>query len=544
MSIRIPIISEFDGSGIERAARQFADLETTGQKAAFALKKAFVPAIAAVSGLAAAAMPAIKAASDLNETMSKSNVVFGDAAKSVQEFASNAARALGQSKQQALDAASTFAIFGKAAGLAGNDLAKFSTDFVTLASDLASFNNTSPEQAIQAIGAALRGETEPLRAYGVMLNDAALKQTALELGIYDGNDALTAQQKVLAAQKLIYEQTTLAQGDFARTSDGLANQTKIMTAELENAKTKIGEALLPVILEIMPHLVDLASWVGENSKLVVVLGGAVAALATAVIAANAALKVYNTTAAITRGANVLLSNSFQGATLSAGKLGVGVGLVALTLTEFYSMMKDASAWRAFTQFANNALTLVNNTFMIVANQIRNAVTVVANGVIQIANVAIDALNALNPFQDIPRFTEYRYAAWNEGFRQFDFSGEITGTPTGDFRPGYTGNLQGMFPAITPPTGAPPPPPPPPSPGGGGTTPKKTGGLAGMTTLQISQGLANADFFSQGLDNPRVRQEITVNVTGGLATSAEIGQAVVDSIRSYNTVNGPAPIAVA
>lgn len=66
----------------------------------------------------------------------------------------------------------------------------------------------------------------------------------------------------------------------------------------------------------------------------------------------------------------------------------------------------------------------------------------------------------------------------------------------------------------------------------------------MTPAQIAQGNANADFFSAGLDNPRVRQEITVNVNGGLGTSAEIGAAVVDAIRQYNNVNGPANIAVA
>ena len=86
-------------------------------------------------------------------------------------------------QQQALDAAATFATFGGAAGLAGDDLVNFSTGFVGLASDMASFNNTTPEQAIQAIGAALRGEAEPMRQYGVLLDDATLRQKALELGL-------------------------------------------------------------------------------------------------------------------------------------------------------------------------------------------------------------------------------------------------------------------------------------------------------------------------------------------------------------------------
>ena len=213
---------------------------------------AFAAAAAAAGAMAVKiGVDAVKAASDLGETISKVNVLFGDTAKDIEKFAESAATSLGQTKQQALDAAATFATFGRSAGLSGKDLATFSTDFVKLASDLASFNNTSPEQAINAIGSALRGEAEPLRQYGVLLDDASLKQAALELGIINTTkNALTPQQKVLAAQALIYQQTSAAQGDFERTSDGLANKTRILTAQLENAKTTIGQALLPVVLEL------------------------------------------------------------------------------------------------------------------------------------------------------------------------------------------------------------------------------------------------------------------------------------------------------
>jgi hypothetical protein len=210
-------------------------------------------AVAAAAGAMAIkiGVDAVKAASDLSETISKVGVLFGDTADDIEKFADGAASSLGQTKQQALDAAATFATFGKSAGLSGKDLSKFSIDFVKLSSDLASFNNTSPEQAINAIGSALRGEAEPLRQYGVLLDDASLRQAALELGIISTTkNALTPQQKVLAAQALIYKQTGTAQGDFERTSDGLANKTRILTAQLENAKTTIGEALLPIVLEL------------------------------------------------------------------------------------------------------------------------------------------------------------------------------------------------------------------------------------------------------------------------------------------------------
>jgi hypothetical protein len=227
------------------------DVTTFGSQISAFGKKAALAFAAAGVAFGAFAKIAVSSASDLAETISKVGVLFGNSAKEIEIFAGTAAKSLGQTKQQALDAAATFAIFGTSAGLSGQELSKFSIDFVKLASDLSSFNNTSPQDAINAIGSALRGEAEPLRRYGVLLNDASLKQAALSLGIITTTtQALTPQQKVLAAQKLIFEQTTAAQGDFARTSDGLANQTKIVTAQLENMKTEIGTALLPIVLQL------------------------------------------------------------------------------------------------------------------------------------------------------------------------------------------------------------------------------------------------------------------------------------------------------
>jgi hypothetical protein len=233
---------EQDVSSFTGKLQGFSDKITTAFKVATAAAVVFAGKLA---------IDSIKAASDLGETISKVGVLFGDSAKEIEKFAEGAAQSLGQTKQQALDAAANFAIFGKSAGLSGQALTEFSTGFVSLAADLASFNNVSQDEAINAIGSALRGEAEPLRKFGVLLDDATLKNAALELGLISTTkNALTPQQKVLAAQKVIYEQTTAAQGDFARTSGGLANQTKILTAELENTKLIIGEALLPIVLEL------------------------------------------------------------------------------------------------------------------------------------------------------------------------------------------------------------------------------------------------------------------------------------------------------
>jgi hypothetical protein len=243
-------------SGLDKADKE---TRSFGDKLGTALKAGAV-AFAAL-GAAAGAMAikigkdAIGAASDFAEEISKARVIFGDASKDIEEFAETAADSLGQSKKQAVSAASTFATLGKAAGLTGKDLSKFSIGFVKLASDLASFNNTSPEDAIQAIGAALRGEAEPIRRYGILLNDATLKNEALALGLIKSTkEALSPANKVLAAQAAILKQTSDAQGDFARTSDGLANSQRILAANIEDVKITLGESLLPVALKFSDFL--------------------------------------------------------------------------------------------------------------------------------------------------------------------------------------------------------------------------------------------------------------------------------------------------
>ena len=268
MAINIPIITTFSDSGLAAANKKISAFG----KDFPGIGLAIAGVTAAVGALGVAAFAAVQKASNLNEQISKAGVIFGQSSDEVEKFAKTANRSLGLSTTAALNAASTFATFGKAAGLAGRDLVNFSTDFVTLASDLASFNNTSVDQAINAIGAALRGESEPLRAYGVLLNDATLKAEAMELGIYSGTGALGQQAKILAAQSAIYKQTGDAQGDFGRTSKGLANQQKILSATLENVQTNLGMALLPLFIKVVrffnekvtPAIEEVANAFGEQ----------------------------------------------------------------------------------------------------------------------------------------------------------------------------------------------------------------------------------------------------------------------------------------
>ena len=354
----------------EKKTESFGDkLGDFGKKAGLAL----AAATAAVGAFAIkVAVDGVKAASDLSETISKVGVLFGDSSSKIEEFAATAATSLGQTKQQALDAASTFAIFGKSAGLAGNDLVKFSTDFVTLASDLASFNNTSPEDAIQAIGSALRGEAEPLRKYGVLLDDASLKQAALELGIIKTTkEALTPQQKVLAAQELIYKQTSAAQGDFARTSDGLANSQRILTAQISNIQTEIGTALLPIVLKMTTIFSQ--EFLPVIQKIANAFTGNAGALSEGIFDVVNVIKSY-------------LIPIIDGAKNAFGDIKGAISENIDEFKNFFSVVQNLAPLIGSTIGA--ALNVIGDIAAIVINVVANVLGVVSGAI----NKAIDAIN--------------------------------------------------------------------------------------------------------------------------------------------------------
>lgn len=256
---------------------------------------------------------AVEAASDMAESMSKVNVVFDESADAIIDWSEDSAEAFGQSQQQALEAVGTFGNLFDAMGIGVDKSAEMSMGIVELASDLASFNNIDPTEALEKLRAGLVGETEPLRTLGVNLSAAAVEAKAFQMGLVDvsidmekvnratlnlekaqaaaakalkehgegsleyrdamqkvaeaetklqdalagSNVELTAAQKAQAAYALILEQTKNAQGDFARTSDGLANQQRILNAEWENAQAQLGEKLLPLKLQLVGVLRDL-----------------------------------------------------------------------------------------------------------------------------------------------------------------------------------------------------------------------------------------------------------------------------------------------
>lgn len=327
------------------------------QKASLNLQSFGAKALA-VGGLAVAGLTsAANAAGDLQESIASASVIFGDAADEVLKFGETAADTIGQSNRAALEAASTFGTFGKAAGLTGRDLSGFSLDLVKLSSDLASFKNTTPEEAVEALGAALRGESEPIRKYGVLLDEATLKQRALDLGLIETTKGtLPPAIKVQAAYAEILAQTGDAQGDFARTSDGLANSQRTAAARFEDAKAALGQGFLPILTAVTEKAGDLAAMFsalntstgGLASKVVafgvVGLGaaGAVSYLAGKVLGAVDTFRKLGSSFVTTEGAVTRLGKVLGG---------VGIAITAAGLVyEAYSSNKR-KAEQATNEFA-------------------------------------------------------------------------------------------------------------------------------------------------------------------------------------------------
>jgi hypothetical protein len=224
----------------------------------------------AASQVAAFAKESIMAASGMEESLSKVRVVFGDGAAQVEAFGKSAAENLGISNQAALEATGTYGNLFQAFGLGQGESQKMSTSLVQLASDMASFNNTSVDDAILALRSGLSGETEPLKKFGVALSETRLKTEALAMGLITSTkEALTPAAKAQASYALIMKDTTLAQGDYARTADGTANTMKTLQAKFEDAKVAVGEALMPAfkgLLGVLKLLIPVLTAIGEFFK--------------------------------------------------------------------------------------------------------------------------------------------------------------------------------------------------------------------------------------------------------------------------------------
>jgi len=188
-----------------------------------------------------AARKSIQAASDTNEELNKTTVVFRESAPEIKAWAETTATSLGLAQVEALRAAGTFGGLFETLGLGPDRAAELSKTLVTLSSDLASFFNQDPSEALRALRSGLAGEAEPLRKFNIFLTEARVQQQALIDTGKENISSLTQQDKILARYNIILRDSANASGDFARTQGGLANQQRELAAQISDLSATLGE---------------------------------------------------------------------------------------------------------------------------------------------------------------------------------------------------------------------------------------------------------------------------------------------------------------
>jgi hypothetical protein len=241
------------------ATRSFERFNTVIRKNAFVGGLAGGAAVLGGQQLADQIKQSIDVASNLNEQVSKSRAIFGDASAAIEDWSKTTARSIGIARDQALEATGTFGGLFNTVGLAPAKAADLSRSLVQLAADLASFNNASPEEALAALRSGLAGESEPLRRFQVLLSEAKVSQQALaDTGKKTTKD-LTDQEKVLARLAIIFRETAPAQGDAARTAGNFAQQSRTLSAQMRDLRANIGKVLLPGLTGLVQGFNDAAA---------------------------------------------------------------------------------------------------------------------------------------------------------------------------------------------------------------------------------------------------------------------------------------------
>lgn len=206
----------------------------------------------------------IAGASNLAETVSKVDAIFGEFGKDQVAGAEEMARAYGLPKQAILDASASIGLVGKASGQSQQQASQMAGTMAKLAADASSFYNVPLDVALEKIRSGLVGESEPLRAFGVLLSEDAVAAEAMAMGLAKSKKDLDEQAKVAARASLITKGLADAQGDLERTAGSTANQWRKFSGTLENTAVSIGTSLSPAISAVTTALGDMAQWVASS----------------------------------------------------------------------------------------------------------------------------------------------------------------------------------------------------------------------------------------------------------------------------------------
>jgi len=328
-----------------KIAEAYVELRMDGSKAKADAKQAATGAAGVAKqalGLFSAALfvgginKAIGAASRLEQAVGGTSAVFGEAAGKIDDFASTSAKSLGISAAATRELTSQIGGLLKGFGFTQDAAADMSIKLTTLGSDLAATFGGAPEEAVQALGAALRGETDPLERFGVSLNQTQINLKAVELGLAETTAKVDPNAKAQAALALIYERTADAQGQSAREADTAAGAQVRAAAAAEDAAAKFGDQLLPVYAAAQKVIGALA--IGFAALPGPIQLGVVALLGF--IALAGPLKSIIDVAKTSGPAFSRLAGGLRSVGPAATLAGAGLAIMAVQLLEIWQTNKD------------------------------------------------------------------------------------------------------------------------------------------------------------------------------------------------------------
>ena len=334
-------------------------VENQMQAVSFAAKLMFVAQVAAIGAT-------IASASELEETMSKFETVFKDQADAAREWLAVTAKAVNRAEVEIAGFLATLQDTFVPFGFARDKARELSQQVTALGIDLASFNNSADDEAIQLLTSALVGNHEAVRRFGILITESTLKAKLLEQGIKGGTQAATEQEKVMARLAIIFGATKDAQGDAERTSGSFANQLKGLQAEVISLAAAFGNILLPAATALVSALREgvgpLVVWITANKELAIVITGLSVGVTTLLASLSTLVKVY-------------------------GFMAVGAGLASTALTVLGTKLGIAGAQAQISGLHMAAFSTANtaatSTLGITAGAIAALVAVLAISVLAI-----------------------------------------------------------------------------------------------------------------------------------------------------------------
>lgn len=270
----------------------------------------------------------VGAASRLEQAVGGSAAVFGRFQRDIDQAARTSARAMGLSEAAFRELSSQIGGLLQGLGFTQQEAAKTSIKLAQMGADLAATFGGRPEEAVQALGAALRGEFDPLERFGISLNVTQANLKAVELGLASSTSKVDLNARAQAALAIITERGALAAGQYGREQDTAAGRVSTATAELENMRAKLGQELLPMFVTAVGLLSGLASAFSDlpgpiQVALVALVGvaalagplttmvGAVKALGAALVTANPYFLAAGVAAAALMGVITLLTRRHE-----------------------------------------------------------------------------------------------------------------------------------------------------------------------------------------------------------------------------------------